>query len=75
MATCFVCMENFTNGLPYTITSTAMFALKKDISNNNNNTNFKLAKTDEIWNMLGDEDLFIGKVMHSMVPRRISENF
>lgn len=43
MATCFICMENFTNGLPYTITSTAMFALKKDISNNNN-TNFKLEK-------------------------------
>lgn len=37
-------------------------------NNNNSNTNFKLAKTNTIWNMLNDEDLFIGKEMHSVVP-------
>lgn len=57
MATCFICMENVTNGLPSTITTTAMFALKKYIKKKKKkkNTNLKLAKTGKIWNMLDDE--------------------
>ena len=70
MAMCCIGIEHFTNGLLllllvvlYLFWRKILLLLLLLI------INLKLSKTDKIWNMEDDEDLFLGKIMHWVVPR------